>query len=85
VVLEAAGKLPAIAAEAGLSPAQFAIAWTLRRPEVTSAIIGASRPGQVEDNAAASGVAVDSALFAQAERLMADALAEAARLEGTDV
>jgi aryl-alcohol dehydrogenase-like predicted oxidoreductase len=85
VVLEAVGKLPAIAAEASLSPAQFAIAWTLRRPEVTSAIIGASRPGQVEDNAAASGVVVDSALFAQAERLMADALAEAARLEGTDV
>ncbi|HEY2751591.1 aldo/keto reductase [Phenylobacterium sp.] len=85
VVLEAVGKLPAIAAEASLSPAQFAIAWTLRRPEVTSAIIGASRPGQVEDNAAASGVAVDSALFAQAERLMADALAEAARLEGTGV
>jgi aryl-alcohol dehydrogenase-like predicted oxidoreductase len=82
-VLGAAQQLPALAAEAGLTPAQFAIAWTLRRPEVVSAIIGASRPGQVEDNAAASGAIVDPALFARAARLMEAALAEAERLEAS--
>ena len=39
--------------------AQLALAWVLRRPEVASAIIGASRPEQVEDNAAASGIELD--------------------------
>ncbi len=80
-VLAAAQQLPGLAAEAGLTPAQFAIAWTLRRPDVTSAIVGASRPEQLEDSAAASGALVDPTLFSRAERLMAEALAEAERLE----
>ncbi len=70
-VLEAVEQLKPIAAEAGLSLAQFALAWVLREPNVAAAIIGASRPGQVEENAAASGVVVDPALFAQAERIAA--------------
>ena len=48
--------LAPIAAELGLTVAQLALAWVLRRPEVTSAIIGATRPAQVKENAAASGV-----------------------------
>ncbi|MGH2819390.1 MAG: aldo/keto reductase family protein [Actinomycetota bacterium] len=40
----------------GLSMAQMSLAWVLRQPNVTSAIIGASRPEQIDDNAAASGV-----------------------------
>jgi len=76
-VLAAAQQFASLAGEAGLTPAQFAIAWTLRRPEVSSAIIGASRPEQVEDNVAASGAAVAPELFARAERLMEEALAEA--------
>jgi aryl-alcohol dehydrogenase-like predicted oxidoreductase len=76
-VLEAAQKLPALAAEAGLTAAQFAIAWTLRRPEVSAAIVGASRPQQLEDSAAASGAAVDPELFARAEQMMGEALAAA--------
>ena len=44
---------------AGGTMAQLALAWVLRRPEVASAIIGASRPEQVEDNAAASGIELD--------------------------
>ncbi len=49
-------RLRPIAAELGLTLAQLALAWVLRRPEVASAIIGATRPEQVEENAKASGV-----------------------------
>ena len=55
-VLSAVDKLRPIAEEAGLSMPQLALAWILRQPNVSSAIIGASRPEQVEDNASASGV-----------------------------
>ncbi|MCU1450438.1 MAG: aldo/keto reductase [Acidimicrobiales bacterium] len=55
-VLEAVQKLQPIATEAGLTMAQLALAWVLRLPVVSSAIIGATRPAQVDDNAAASGV-----------------------------
>jgi aryl-alcohol dehydrogenase-like predicted oxidoreductase len=72
-VLEAVQKLKPLAAQAGLSLAQFALAWVLREPNVASAIIGASRPSQVDDNVAASGAEVDPALFAEAERIVAEA------------
>jgi aryl-alcohol dehydrogenase-like predicted oxidoreductase len=54
-VLSAVDKIRPIAEEAGLTMPQLALAWVLRQPNVSSAIIGASRPEQVEDNAAASG------------------------------
>jgi aryl-alcohol dehydrogenase-like predicted oxidoreductase len=76
-VLEAVQRLRPVAAEAGLSLAQFALAWVLREPNVASAIVGASRPEQLEDNAAASGAKVDPALFAQAEQIVTDARAQA--------
>jgi aryl-alcohol dehydrogenase-like predicted oxidoreductase len=41
--------------------AQLSLAWVLREPNVASAIVGASRPAQVRDNAAASGVDLDEA------------------------
>ena len=69
-VLEAVERLKPLAAEAGLSLAQFALAWVLREPNVASAIVGASRPEQVDENAGASGVVVDPALFAEAERVV---------------
>jgi aryl-alcohol dehydrogenase-like predicted oxidoreductase len=72
-VLEAVQQLKPLAAEAGLSLAQFALAWVLREPNVASAIVGASRPAQLDDNAAASGATVDPALFAEAERIVAAA------------
>lgn len=72
-VLEAVQKLKPLAAEAGLSLAQFALAWVLREPNVASAIVGASRPQQLEENAAASGAQVDPALFEQAERIVGSA------------
>jgi aryl-alcohol dehydrogenase-like predicted oxidoreductase len=53
------GRLGPIASGLGLTLPQLAIAWVLRRPEVSSAIIGATRPEQVEENARASGVTLD--------------------------
>ena len=51
--------LRAVADQAGIPLPRMALAWILRRPEVTCAIVGASRPEQVADNAAASGVHLD--------------------------
>ena len=70
-VLEAVQKLKPLAEEAGLSLTQFALAWVLREPNVAAAIIGASRPEQVVENAAASRATVDPALFAKAEAIVA--------------
>jgi aryl-alcohol dehydrogenase-like predicted oxidoreductase len=69
-VLEAVQKLKPLAAEAGLTLAQFVLAWVLRQPNVASAITGASRPDQVDENAAASGRDVAPELFESAERIM---------------
>jgi aryl-alcohol dehydrogenase-like predicted oxidoreductase len=69
--LAAVQRLEPVAAEAGLSLAQFALAWVLREPNVASAIVGASRPEQLAENAAASGAGVDPALFARAEEIIA--------------
>ena len=55
-LLEAVEQLKPIAANLGLSMPQLALAWVLRRPEVSSAIIGASRPEQIADNVRAIGV-----------------------------
>ena len=55
-LLEAVQRLRPIADDAGLTMVQLALAWVLRRPEVASAIIGATRPEQVHSNAEASGV-----------------------------
>ena len=65
-VLETVAKLAPLAQEAGCTLAQFALAWVLREPNVASAIVGASRPDQVSDNAKASGLVIDPALFAKA-------------------
>ncbi|MBS0472000.1 MAG: aldo/keto reductase family protein [Proteobacteria bacterium] len=72
--LEGVQKMKPLAKEAGLSMAQFALAWVLREPNVASAIVGASRPDQLDDNCGAVGAKVDPALFAKAEQI-----AEAAR------
>jgi aryl-alcohol dehydrogenase-like predicted oxidoreductase len=74
-VLEAVRKLRPLAAEAGLTLAQFSLAWVLRQPNVASAITGASRPEQVDENAATSGYAVAPGLFRDAERIMEDVAA----------
>ena len=74
VVLRAVQRLKPVAEEAGLTLPQFALAWVLREPNVASAIIGASRPAQVRENAAASGAIVDTQLFLRAEMIIDEAL-----------
>jgi aryl-alcohol dehydrogenase-like predicted oxidoreductase len=58
-VLERVQRLEPIADGLGITTAQLALAWILREPNVASAIVGASRPDQLRDNAAASGVDLD--------------------------
>jgi 1-deoxyxylulose-5-phosphate synthase len=58
-VLEAVQRLRPSADRLGITMPQLALAWVLREPSVASAIIGASRPEQVEENASASGVELD--------------------------
>jgi aryl-alcohol dehydrogenase-like predicted oxidoreductase len=62
-VLTRVQELKPIAEEAGLSMAQLAVAWVLQNPNVSSAIIGASRPEQVRDNVRAAGVRIDPELM----------------------
>ena len=73
-VLAGVQALRPLAAQAGLTPAQFALAWILRQPNVASAIIGASRPDQIDENTRASGHTVAPELFAAAERIMSDVM-----------
>ncbi|HEY2354617.1 MAG TPA: aldo/keto reductase family protein [Gaiellaceae bacterium] len=70
-VLARVQRLRPIADGLGCSMAQLALAWILCEPNVASAIIGASRPEQLRDNAAASGVTLDDATL----RVIDDALA----------
>jgi 1-deoxyxylulose-5-phosphate synthase len=72
-MLEAVQALKPLAAEAGLTIAQFALAWVLREPNVAAAIIGASRPEQVDENCVASSADVPVGLFAKAEAIIAEA------------
>ncbi|GAB2591165.1 aldo/keto reductase [Paractinoplanes abujensis] len=62
-VLEAVAQLKPLADQAGLSMAQLAVAWVLQNDNVAAAIIGASRPEQVHDNAKASGKKLDADLM----------------------
>jgi aryl-alcohol dehydrogenase-like predicted oxidoreductase len=73
-VLEAVQRLQPIADGLGITMAQLALAWVLRREEVACAIIGASRPEQVEENAAASGIELDEGVL----RAIDDAVAPVA-------
>ena len=60
-VLEAVQRLRPIADGLEITMAQLALAWVLREPNLASAIVGASRPEQIEENAAASGIELDDA------------------------
>ncbi len=70
-VLDAVQALKPLAAQAGLSLAQFALAWVLREPNVAAAIIGASRPEQVDENVAGIEQDVPAELFEAAEQIIA--------------
>lgn len=73
-ILERVAAWVPLAAEAGLSPAQLAVAWVLNNPNVSSAIVGASRPEQVTDNAGAAGVKLEPALLARIDEVLGDAV-----------
>jgi aryl-alcohol dehydrogenase-like predicted oxidoreductase len=73
-VLQAVDRLRPIAADHGLTLSQLALAWVLRQPNVSAAIIGASRPEQVEENAAASGVRLDQATLDAIDEALADVI-----------
>jgi aryl-alcohol dehydrogenase-like predicted oxidoreductase len=70
--LEAVQRLVPIAAEAGLSLPELALAWALRRPELSAVIIGASRPEQVHANAAASGIELTADMLAQIDAALGE-------------
>jgi aryl-alcohol dehydrogenase-like predicted oxidoreductase len=74
-VLEAVQQLRPVADGLGITLAQLALAWVLRRTEVACAIIGASRPEQVEENAAASGIELDDATLSAIDDAVAPVLA----------
>jgi aryl-alcohol dehydrogenase-like predicted oxidoreductase len=63
-------ELRSVADEAGLSLAQLAVAWTLRTPGVSAAIIGATRPEQVRENAGAAGVHLDEGLLRRIDEIL---------------
>jgi len=69
-VLERVQDLVPLAAEAGISMAQLAVAWVLRNDNVASAIVGASRPSQLEDNVGALDVTLDDDLVARVEQAL---------------
>ena len=69
--LDRVRKLTAIAGDLGLTMPQLALAWILRRPEISSVITGASRPQQVEENVRASGVRLDEDTLAEIEKILA--------------
>ena len=71
-VLEAVERLRSIADGLGISMAELALAWVLREDNVAAAIIGASRPEQVEENAGASGVELDESTLRAIDEAVAD-------------
>jgi len=69
-VLEKVQELQPIAKEAGLSMAALAVAWVLQNNNVSAAIVGASKPEQLVDNATASGVKLDAELLTRIDQVL---------------
>ena len=69
-LLQKVQRLVPIARELGLTMTQLALAWNLRRSEITSCIIGATRPQQVEENVKASGIKLDDHVIRRMEEIV---------------
>jgi aryl-alcohol dehydrogenase-like predicted oxidoreductase len=69
-VLETVQRLVPVAERLGITMAQLALAWVLREENVASAIVGASRPEQVRDNASASGIELDTPTLEEIDRIL---------------
>jgi aryl-alcohol dehydrogenase-like predicted oxidoreductase len=78
--LEAVQRLVPIAEGEGLTLPQLALAWVLRRPELASAIVGASRPEQVHANASASGITLSAEVLSAIDEALGDVPVKDARL-----
>ena len=70
-LLEKVQRLAPIAKEVGCTMSQLALAWCLRRPEITSCIVGATGPEQLEENAEASGIRLEPATISRIEEVLA--------------
>jgi len=68
-VLSPVRQLRPVAEESGLTQSQLAVAWTLQNPNVSAAIIGASRPEQVRENAKAAGVRLEPEVLARIDEI----------------
>jgi aryl-alcohol dehydrogenase-like predicted oxidoreductase len=69
-VLSAVQKLKPIAASVDLTLSQLSIAWVLQNPNVSSAIIGATKPSQIKENVKASGVKLSQATMREIDRVL---------------
>jgi voltage-dependent potassium channel beta subunit len=71
-VLDKVERLQAVAADLGITVAQLALAWTLRQPNVASALIGATRPEQVVENVKAADVTLSAETIERIERILSE-------------
>ncbi len=69
-VLDAVAQLKPIAAELEISMSQLSLAWVLRQPAVTSAIVGATNPAHVSDNVAAGSLHIEDDAFVAMDRIL---------------
>ncbi|MHB8262689.1 MAG: aldo/keto reductase family protein [Acidimicrobiales bacterium] len=70
--LESVSRLAPLASEAGMTMAQMALAWAISRPGISAAIVGATRPEQVEENVMAADITLDEGLSARIDAVLAD-------------
>ena len=71
-VLNSVQRLKPLAEQAGLTMAQLGVAWVLQNPNVSAAIIGATRPEQVRENVRAAGVKLDQQSLEQIDEVLGD-------------
>jgi aryl-alcohol dehydrogenase-like predicted oxidoreductase len=74
-VLAAVDRLRPVADGLGITLAQLSLAWLLGRPNVTAAIVGATRPEQLDENAGAAGIALDESTLAAIDEAVAGVVA----------
>ena len=71
-VLTAVQNLIPIAQEVGLTMSQFALAWALQNKNVSSVIMGATKPSQVKENVKAAGVKLDESVMKSVNEILGD-------------
>ena len=73
-VLTKVQNLKPLADELGLTMAQFALAWVLQNSNVSAAIVGASRPDQIESNIAAAGKQIPAEIMSKVDQVLAGSI-----------